>query len=126
MLKVKVPITFPRDCKRRHPIFKDISNDRQLCAGGEEGKYIYHIINYLYYFFEKSSQMKQLINLPIVYYILLGKDSCNGDSGGPLMSYNGDFKGTKYLRGIVSFGTTTCGNVRKQNIIYFHKSILQK
>ena len=74
--------------------------------------------------------MKQLRNLPIVYYIiLLGKDSCNGDSGGPLMSYNGDFKGTKYLRGIVSFGTTTCGNVRKQNIIiiiYFHKSILQK
>ena len=49
------------------------------------------------------------------YDIILGKDSCNGDSGGPLMSYNGDFKGTKYLRGIVSFGTTTCGNVRKQN-----------
>ena len=71
--------------------------------------------------------MKQQRNLPIVYYIILGKDSCNGDSGGPLMSYNGDFKGTKYLRGIVSFGTTTCGNVRKQNIIiHFHKSILQR
>ena len=73
--------------------------------------------------------MKQQRNLSTVYYIPLGKDSCNGDSGGPLMSYNGDFKGTKYLRGIVSFGTTTCGNVRKQNIIiiiYFHKSILQK
>ena len=48
LLKVKVPITFPRDCKRRHPIFKDISNDRQLCAGGEEGKCIYHIMNFLY------------------------------------------------------------------------------
>ena len=70
--------------------------------------------------------MKQLKNLPIVYYILLGKDSCNGDSGGPLMSYNGDFKGTKYLRGIVSFGTTTCGNVSKQNIIIFINQFYKK
>ena len=36
------------------------------------------------------------------------------------MSYNGDFKGTKYLRGIVSFGTTTCGNVSKQDIIIIY------
>merc|ERR1711953_279055 len=44
-----------------------------------------------------------------------GKDSCNGDSGGPLMSLDGgwgDFKEPKYLRGIVSFGSQNCGTVR--------------
>ena len=43
----------------------------------------------------------------------LGKDSCSGDSGGPLLSYEGvnDFGDLKYLRGIVSFGAKRCGNV---------------
>ena len=41
--------------------------------------------------------------------IFIGKDSCNGDSGGPLLSQRGtDFKNTKYLVGIVSFGTYRC------------------
>ena len=41
-----------------------------------------------------------------------GEDSCNGDSGGPLLSQgSGDFKSTKYLVGIVSFGTGNCGIV---------------
>ena len=40
---------------------------------------------------------------------IIGEDSCNGDSGGPLMSQRGsDFKNTKYLVGIVSFGTYRC------------------
>ena len=42
----------------------------------------------------------------------VGIDSCNGDSGGPLMSFDGDFKGPKFLRGIVSFGSQNCGTVR--------------
>merc|ERR1712156_1081680 len=44
-----------------------------------------------------------------------GEDSCNGDSGGPLMSLDGaitDFKNPKFLRGIVSFGSQNCGSVR--------------
>ena len=42
-----------------------------------------------------------------------GKDSCSGDSGGPLLSYEGvnDFADVKYLRGIVSFGAKKCGSV---------------
>ena len=48
-------------------------------------------------------------------YLHLGKDSCSGDSGGPLISYEGvnDFGDLKYLRGIVSFGPKRCGNVSK-------------
>ena len=42
-----------------------------------------------------------------------GKDSCKGDSGGPLMSQRaGNLDKPKYLYGIVSFGTTNCGSVR--------------
>ncbi|XP_063698019.1 serine protease easter-like, partial [Culicoides brevitarsis] len=40
-----------------------------------------------------------------------GKDSCNGDSGGPLMGYYKDSQGRAYfyLAGIVSFGPQECG-----------------
>ena len=38
-----------------------------------------------------------------------GEDGCKGDSGGPLVAYQGDFTGPKYLVGIVSFGTSQCG-----------------
>ena len=51
-----------------------------------------------------------------MYFIYLGADSCNGDSGGPLMSYDGDFKAPKFLRGIVSFGSQNCGKVRTFSI----------
>jgi secreted trypsin-like serine protease len=38
-----------------------------------------------------------------------GKDTCKGDSGGPLISRHGR-TGKMFLKGIVSFGTTQCGN----------------
>lgn len=40
-----------------------------------------------------------------------GKDSCNGDSGGPLMYFMVGEDGAKqwYEEGIVSFGPTECG-----------------
>ena len=37
-----------------------------------------------------------------------GKDSCSGDSGGPLIARNGIAE-AMYLKGIVSFGTKKCG-----------------
>ena len=41
--------------------------------------------------------------------LISGEDSCKGDSGGPLLSQRGtDFKNSKYLVGIVSFGTNRC------------------
>ena len=47
----------------------------------------------------------------IVTYIS-GEDSCNGDSGGPLLAHDArSFKEPKYLLGIVSFGTKKCGIV---------------
>ena len=49
---------------------------------------------------------------------ITGEDSCSGDSGGPLFSRKGtDFKETKYLVGIVSFGTKKCGTVSNFNTI---------
>ena len=41
-----------------------------------------------------------------LYFI--GKDSCSGDSGGPLIVRNSS-DGAMYLKGIVSFGTKKCG-----------------
>ena len=40
--------------------------------------------------------------------IILGKDSCSGDSGGPLISRKGK-EDPMYLKGIVSFGARRCG-----------------
>lgn len=37
-----------------------------------------------------------------------GKDSCEGDSGGPLMQH-ARYGPPFYLRGVVSFGSTLCG-----------------
>lgn len=37
-----------------------------------------------------------------------GRDSCTGDSGGPLMTVYNDNSEQWYIEGIVSFGTT-CG-----------------
>ena len=41
-------------------------------------------------------------------FLILGKDTCRGDSGGPLISKQGP-KEVMYLKGIVSFGTSKCG-----------------
>ena len=41
--------------------------------------------------------------------LILGKDSCNGDSGGPLMARK--FGGDPWVQiGLVSFGTVPCAN----------------
>ena len=43
---------------------------------------------------------------------IFGQDSCSGDSGGPLLASDGnDFKSTKYIVGVVSYGTLECGTV---------------
>ena len=54
--------------------------------------------------------------------LFLGRDSCGGDSGGPLMGSGEDVQNDPhYLIGIVSFGTGVCGIVsvimeRKMNL----------
>lgn len=41
-------------------------------------------------------------------YTFLGKDSCSGDSGGPLMQTFSSDKSQWYVEGVVSFGAS-CG-----------------
>uniref|UniRef100_H2YXF0 Peptidase S1 domain-containing protein n=1 Tax=Ciona savignyi TaxID=51511 RepID=H2YXF0_CIOSA len=45
---------------------------------------------------------------------MLGEDTCNGDSGGPLMCLHAD--GKYYLHGITSYGTKSCGLLNKPGI----------
>ena len=54
-------------------------------------------------------------------FTYLGIDSCSGDSGGPLMSFDvskvaKELDAKKYLRGIVSFGSKKCGIVSKNYV----------
>jgi secreted trypsin-like serine protease len=44
-----------------------------------------------------------------------GKDSCNGDSGGPLMKVV-DGKGYFYIAGVISFGPSPCGKQGKPGV----------
>ena len=39
LLKVVVPVRNGTQCKKDFPIFRRISSERQLCAGGEKGNY---------------------------------------------------------------------------------------
>lgn len=43
-----------------------------------------------------------------------GQDSCNGDSGGPLMAHNRF--GTHFLVGVISFGPDRCGSAGKPSV----------
>lgn len=49
---------------------------------------------------------------------LIGKDSCGGDSGGPLMTVESvrNQPPAYYLLGVVSFGTTICGSTPQPGI----------
>lgn len=91
----KLEVSLVPDCKSKFPIYSNITEDKYICAGGSLG------INF-----------KLLKNKNIYLLEIEGRDSCSGDSGGPLISQSaGDFKQPKYLYGIVSFGTKRCGEV---------------
>jgi secreted trypsin-like serine protease len=59
---------------------------------------------------QKVFPTKQLTSAQICAGGVKGKDSCNGDSGGPLMKYHSDGQRQfVVLAGIVSYGNTACG-----------------
>ena len=45
----------------------------------------------------------------IKHQLLIGKDSCNGDSGGPLIQKAEGVGKPWFQVGVVSFGTSRCG-----------------
>lgn len=58
-----------------------------------------------------ASQRREIINSQICAGGEKGKDSCRGDSGGPLMGTHKDSRGQAYwyLAGLVSYGPSPCG-----------------
>ena len=62
----------------------------------------------------------------VCYLLLIGKDSCNGDSGGPLIT--NEARGYPWFQvGIVSFGTAQCGKgVPGIYVAQFDKYLRQK
>ena len=115
LLKAKVPVLMSRECKRKFPRFSQFpliaNDDRQICAGGELGKDTY----------KNKNTFSNLYLGSWVSFTYLGIDSCSGDSGGPLMSFDvskvaKEQDAKKYLRGIVSFGSKKCGIVSKNYI----------
>ena len=50
-----------------------------------------------------------LIRKQIFFIFVTGKDSCGGDSGGP-MTYRHSVNDPWYLVGLVSYGATKCGD----------------
>ena len=45
----------------------------------------------------------------IKIHLLIGKDSCNGDSGGPLIQKAKGVGNPWFQVGVISFGTSKCG-----------------
>ena len=63
----------------------------------------------------------------ILILIFLGKDSCGGDSGGPLIQKARGVGNPWFQVGVVSFGTKTCGigiPGRSQNFISTNEQTL--
>lgn len=58
-----------------------------------------------------SSQRRRIVDSQICAGGEKGKDSCRGDSGGPLMGNYKDGQGNSYtyLAGLVSYGPSPCG-----------------
>ena len=107
MKKLKVPDVPIDRCRGDYDLFKNILPTRHLCAGGEIGMiiaccYWYSLLCWIINFGIWSQQSMLII------FILPGKDSCSGDSGGPLIARNGA-EYPMFLRGIVSFGARKCG-----------------
>lgn len=91
---VELPIQEKDVCNE---YFLLLANDH-FCAGGE-GKYLFlnNLVNLVF-----STNFNNCINFS-------GKDSCEGDSGGPFVNRrNSDYPW--YQMGIVSFGAAQCGS----------------
>ena len=39
LLKVNLPVRNGTQCKKEYPVFRRISSEKHLCAGGEKGSY---------------------------------------------------------------------------------------
>ena len=73
----------------------------QLTGGSIYGKIRLEVDKFHLASFFKMTKIK-------VHYIS-GQDSCNGDSGGPLIAVHRRPFTKMFLAGIVSFGTSQCG-----------------
>jgi len=110
---------------------KSLHEDKQLCVGHK-----LELTAPIFYEYEgempreiKFEKMMPIINykssrgkfVPGLNYMIGGKDSCHGDSGGPLWTREGEGEKFAYLVGIVSAGSAAdCANL---NIPAFYTKV---
>lgn len=84
--------------------------EKHLCAGGVQGISSTH--SKLLEF--DVGSIHSFVDICLSFFLLLaseGIDTCNGDSGGPLMGYDESDRSNKawYLAGLVLLGPPQCG-----------------
>ena len=97
--KAYVPITPLAECKQQHKFAFQIFSSMHICAGAE-GMVL----------FVQCYSIHQLLWYHYVVKIsnFSGRDTCSGDSGGPLL-VKSDRHSPTFLLGVVSFGINKCG-----------------
>ena len=101
--KAYVPITPLAECKQQHKFAFQIFSSMHICAGAEG-----IVLFVKCYSIRLTSNDVRIDHQPVKMLNFTGRDTCSGDSGGPLL-VKSDRHSPTFLLGVVSFGINKCG-----------------